>query len=101
MNKILESLGVEAALLHEVENLNDMVYETDLMVLQQRCERVRSSLLLIANRASKLAEAALSASTNTASHKICPCCDGDGRLPDRNGGTKRCEHCKGKGKLQA
>lgn len=30
---------------------------------------------------------------------ICPCCNGDGRLPDINGGTKRCEHCKGLGKL--
>jgi DnaJ-class molecular chaperone len=31
---------------------------------------------------------------------ICPCCDGEGRLPDtHNGGTKRCEYCKGTGRL--
>lgn len=32
--------------------------------------------------------------------QIYPCCDGEGRLSDTNaGGMKRCEHCKGKGKL--
>lgn len=64
MNKILESIGVEAALRHEAENLDDMEHETNLTVLQQRCKRVRHSLILIANRISKTAESAPSASTS-------------------------------------
>ena len=37
---------------------------------------------------------------NKAKVQICPCCDGEGRVPDHNaGGTKRCEHCKGAGKF--